>query len=158
MITANQLHAMLASETSEVFLMCVTLSHPSFAAPYQLVCDMKELARASGTFTPFAFQLNLPNQTDDSPPQVQMAIDNVDNTILLAIKNLPAGVRPDLLLEVVTQGEPDATVVAPVNFKFLSIDYDVSTVNATIGFDDDLLNASVPAATYTPSNSPGLFL
>lgn len=157
MISANQLRAMLAQETGEVFLMCVTISHPSLAAPYQLVTDMKPLVRASGTFEPFAFELSLPDESDDAAPQVQMTIDNVDNKILLSIRGLPPGARPSVLIEVVTASEPDTLVAGPDDFKILSIDYDDSTISATIGLDDDILNTSFPSGTYTPTNSPGLF-
>jgi hypothetical protein len=157
MISETQLRALLAQETDEVVLMCVTISHPTIAAPYRLVTDTTPLVRASGTFEPFALALNLPTQDEDSIPQVQMSIDNVDNKILLSIRNLPAGVRPSVLMEVVTASEPDTLMVGAANLKILSIDYDDGTVNATIGFEDDILNTAIPGASYTPTNSPGLF-
>jgi hypothetical protein len=157
-MTAAQLRAVLASETDEVFLMCLTLSHPSFAESYKLVTDTHELVRASGTFEPFAFTLNLPTQDDSAQAQVQMVIDNVDNKILQSIRNLPAGVRPDVLAEVVTASEPDALVAGPLDFKILSIDYDEAQISATIGFEDDILNTAIPGDIYSPTNSPGLFI
>lgn len=157
-MTPKQLQAVLAQETDEVFLMCLTISHPTFAAPYLLVTDMKPLVRASGTFEPFAFTLNLPDQSDDALSQVQMVIDNVDNKILLAIRTLPAGVRPSVTMEVVTADEPDALVAGPLDFKMLSIDYDEASITGTIGFEDDILNCAIPGDSYTPTNSPGLFL
>lgn len=158
MISANQLRGLLAQETDEVFLMCVTISHPSFTAPYRLVTDMVPLTRAAGVFEPFAFSLNLPTEDDSSVPQVQMSIDNVDNKILLAIRNLPSGIRPDVLMEVVSASEPDTLAAGAADFKILSIDYDDGTVNATIGFEDDILNTAIPGDIYSPTNSPGLFI
>jgi hypothetical protein len=157
-ISAKQLRGMLAQECDEVFLMCVTISHPSFADPYRLVTDMQPLTRAAGVFQPFAFTLQLPNQDDTSMPQVQMSIDNVDNSILLAIRNLPPGVRPDILMEIVTASEPDILAAGVADYKILSIDYDDGSVNATIGFEDDILNTAIPGDSYTPTNSPGLFI
>ncbi|MDW5266923.1 MULTISPECIES: DUF1833 family protein [Acidobacteriaceae] len=157
-ISPTQLRAILAQETSEVFLMCLTISHPSFISPYLLVTDTMPLVRSSGTFEPFAFSLNLPNQDDDSLPQVQLVIDNVDNKILLAIRNLPAGTRPNIVMEVVTASEPDTLVSGPIDFKMLSIDYDDGTITGTIGLEDDILNTAIPGSTYTPTNSPGLFI
>ncbi len=157
-MTPAQLRAVLAQETEEVFLMCLTIQHPSFTAPYRLVTDMKPLVRAAGTFEPFAFTLTLPTQDDDSQAQVQMTIDNVDNRILQSVRNLPAGYRPDLTVEVVTASEPDSLVAGPLDFKMLSISYDESSINATIGFEDDILNTAIPGDNYTPTNSPGLFI
>jgi hypothetical protein len=157
MMSPTQLRAVLAQETEEVFLMCVTISHPSFTSPYLLVTDQVPLVRTAGTFEPFAFTLNLPNEAEDSIPQVQMVIDNVDNKILLAIRNLPAGVRPNIMMEVVTAAEPNTLIAGPIDFKMLSISYDDGTITGTIGFEDDILNTAIPGSTYTPTNSPGLF-
>ncbi len=156
-ITPRQLRALLAQETNEVFLTCVTIDHPSFESPYRLVDDTKNLVRASGTFEPFAFTLNLPDQSEDSVPQVQMSIDNVDNKILLAVRTLPAGVRPSMTIEVVTASEPDARVAGPLEFTVLSIDYDEASITATLGVDDNILNV-ILGDIYTPTNSPGMFL
>ena len=157
-VSANALRAMLAQETGEVFLLCVTISHPTFAEPYRLVYDQNPLVRAVGTFQPFAFALNLPNEQDDSPPTVQMSIDNVDNAILQAVRTLGAGVRPDVTLEVVLASTPDVVEKGPYDFKFLSADYDEASITGTIGFEDDILNTAIPGDTYTPTNSPGLFV
>jgi hypothetical protein len=157
-VSTNALRAMLAQETGEVFLLCVTISHPSFTAPYRLVYDQNPLVRTAGTFEPFAFALNLPNEQDDSPPVVQMAIDNINNAILKAVRNLPAGIRPDIVLEVVLASSPNVVEKGPYDFKFLSTDYDEASLTGTIGFEDDILNTAIPGSNYTPTNSRGLFL
>ena len=157
-VSTNALRAMLAQETGEIFLLCVTISHPSFSTPYRLVYDQNPLVRSVGTFEPFAFALNLPNEQDDSPPTVQMSIDNVDNQILQAVRNLPSGVRPDIKLEVVLASSPDVVEKGPYDFKFLSTDYDEASLTGTIGFEDDILNTAIPGDTYTPINSRGLFV
>lgn len=157
-VSTNALRAMLAQETGEIFLLCVTISHPSFSEPYRLVYDQNPLVRTAGTFQPFAFALNLPNEQDDSPPTVQMSIDNIDNAILQAVRVLPAGVRPDLMLEVVLASSPNVVEKGPYHFKFLSTDYDDASMTGTIGFEDDILNTALPGDIYSPSNSQGLFV
>lgn len=156
-ISARQLRGLLAQESAEVYLMCLVISHPSFAAPYMLVCDQQPLVRAAGTYEPFAFSMNLPNEDDSAVPQVQITIDNVDPKILQAIRTLPPGERPGVLIDVVTAAEPDTQCAGPISFKILTADYDESTITGTIGPDNDFLNLVVPYATYTPTNSPGLF-
>lgn len=152
------MRAMLAQETGEVFLVCVTINHPSFATPYRQVADQVPLTRSAGVFEPFAFTLSLPNEQDDSPPTTQMQIDNVDSKILQAIRTLPAGARPDIVLEIVLAATPNVVEKGPYNFKFLSVDYDAASINGTLGFEDDILNTAIPGGTYTPTNSRGLFV
>jgi hypothetical protein len=250
-VSTRALQGMLAQETGEVFLICLTLSHPTLPAPYYLVNDYNPLVRniSSGTFNirfieihpvphslagkivtitvdeatpltaltgesmsleglttvpalnglvanqitvisdskfsfgilfglapfmsieaetgtctdaqevtfqPFAFDVNLPDERDDQLPQVTMTIDNIDNEILQAIRNIP-GQRPETRLEVVLASSPDTVEAGPFNFSILSINYTDANIQGTIGFEDDVLNTAFPADTYTPTNSKGLF-
>jgi hypothetical protein len=155
-VSPTALKAMLAQETGEVFLICLTMSHPSLNEPYLLVNDQVPLIRAAGTFQPFAFDVSLPNEQYDSLPQVTMTIDNIDTRILQAIRNL-TGERPSVKMEVVLASSPNRVEVGPFSFNILSINYSDATIQGTIGFEDDLLNTAFPADSYTPTNSKGLF-
>ncbi len=157
-VSPAALHAMLSQQTEEVFLAALTITHSTFAAPYRLVCDQVPLNRAAGVYEPFAFQINLPNEQDDQVPQVTLTIDNVDNQILTAIRNLPPGERPQIVMEVVLASQPDTVECGPYFYSLLSVDYDVSQISGTLGYEDDLLNTAIPSESYTPTNSPGLFL
>lgn len=156
-VSANALRAMLAQETGEVFLVCLTINHSSFGTPYRLVNDHVALVRSVGTYEPFAFIVNLPNEQEDELPQVSITLDNVDTEILRAIRTIQAE-RPQITLEVVLASTPDTVEAGPFNFSILNINYDVGTITGTIGFEDDLLNTQFPGDTYTPTNSQGLFI
>ncbi len=156
-VSQRALQAMLSQETGEVFLVCLTISHPTLQSPFLLVNDYNPLVRTAGTFQPFAFDVSLPAEQEDQLPQVAMTIDNIDNQILQAIRNIP-GQRPSVVMELVLAATPNAVEAGPFNFSILSIDYNDATIQGTIGFEDDLLNTAFPADTYTPTNSKGLFL
>jgi hypothetical protein len=147
---------MLAQETAEVFLVCVTISHPTLTEPYLLVNDQVPLVRTAGTFQPFAFDASLPNEQDDQLPQPTISIDNIDNEILKAIRTIPLP-RPTITLEVVLASSPNTVEAGPFIFSVLSAPYDDAAIHFSIGFEDDLLNTAFPAQTYTPVNSKGLF-
>lgn len=155
-VSAPALRAMLAQETAEVFLICLTISHPTFAAPYLLVNDYNPLVRASGTFQPYAFDASLPNEQDDQLPQPVITIDNIDNEVLKAVRTCPLP-RPTLKMELVLASSPDTVEAGPFEFSVLSAPYNDATIQAAVGFEDDFLNTAFPAATYTPINSKGLF-
>lgn len=155
-ISAAALRAMFEQESDEVFLLCVTLSHSTFEKPYRMVYNNEPIERAAGTFEPAAFSLNLPEESEDEVPQVTLSVDNVSAEIGRAIRELPVGERPEVLLEVIMASSPD-TVEVSSPFVFLSAQYDASTVSGTLGTDDDFLNISFPRQRYTPANSPAVF-
>lgn len=156
-ISATAMRELFAQETDEVVLMCLTFTHPSFVEPYRLVTNTEPIQRAIGEYMPFAFALNLPPEQDDQVPQLQITIDNVDNSILKGIRNLPPGERVNVAMEVILASAPDDPEIGPIDFKILTIDFDQSQITGTLGLDDDFLNTTFPADQYTPINSPGVF-
>lgn len=154
-VSVNAMKALLAQETGEVFLACITITHPSITT-LRLVNDTQPLVRSAGTYVPCPLQVLLPAQRDDQIPQVNLVIDNVDRTVLEQIREL-AGV-PQITLEIVLASSPDTVEAGPFDFSLLSASYDVLSITGTLGYMDDVLNQQVPAMQYTPTNSPGLFL
>jgi hypothetical protein len=155
-VSATALHAMLAQETGEVFLTALTLNHSSFSSPLLFVNDQVALARTAGTFQPCAFLINLPNEEEDQVPQVQITLDNIDRSVLQKIRTISAE-RPTVMMEIVLASSPNTVEAGPFNFAILNINYDVGTIQGTIGFEDDFLSIAFPGDTYTPTNSKGLF-
>lgn len=154
-VSVNALRAMLAQETGEVFLVCITITHPSIVTQ-RLVNDAQPLVRTAGTYTPCPMQMTLPAQRSDQIPQVNLVIDNVDRTVLEQIRTV-AGI-PQVVMEVVLASSPDVVEAGPFDFALMSATYDVMTITGVLGYMDEVLNQKVPADEYTPTNSPGLFL
>ena len=154
-VSINAMRAMFAQETGEVFLVCLTITHPDITT-LRLVNNTQVVVRTAGTYQPYPMQLSLPAQRDDQLPQVDIVIDNVDREVLRQIRLL-AGV-PQVTMEVIMASSPDTVEAGPFDFALKSATYDVLAITGTLGYEDDILNQQVPAMTYTPTNSPGLFL
>jgi hypothetical protein len=154
-VSVNALRAMLAQETGEVFLCCITVTHPAIPT-LRLVNNTQSIVRTAGTYTPCPMQVTLPAQRSDQIPQVNLVIDNVDRTVLEQIRTV-TGI-PQVTMEVVLASSPDVVEAGPFDFALMSATYDVMVINGVLGYMDDVLNQKVPAMEYTPTNSPGLFL
>jgi hypothetical protein len=155
-ISAPALKAVLAQETGEVILVCLTINHSTFSQPFLFVNDQATLTRTAGVFQPCAFDVTLPDEQEDQVPQVQITLDNVDLAVLQKIRTIGAE-RPSVKMEVVLASSPNTVEAGPFSFSILNISYDVGTIQGTIGFEDDFLNTAFPADTYNPNNSRGLF-
>jgi len=83
-------------------------------------------------------------------------VDNVDREVLQQIREV-SGV-PKVTMEVILASSPDTVEAGPFDFSLKQASYDVLAITGTLGYEDDILNQRVPAMSYTPSNSPGLFL
>ena len=146
---------MFAQETGEVFLMCLTLSHPDLATPIRVVHNNENITRTAGVHYASFFEMNLPEEVAGSIPQVTLAIENVDRSITDSIRLLSG--RVAVTMDVVLASSPNVVEAGPFNFSLLSASFNVQSVQGRLGFEDDVLNQGFPADTFTPVNSSGLF-
>lgn len=148
---------MLADRTSEVFITLLKIDHASFANPILLAYNTEPVVRADGTYQPYPFQVNLPDQDEDSLPQVTVTVDNVDLTVNDAIRTL-TGDPPTVTMMVVLADSPDTVEAGPFIYSLQNAQADAQTIQGALGFESDIFSQQVPSQTYTPVSSPGLFL
>lgn len=146
--------AILARETAEVFLVCLTISGPGLET-LRAVNNTEAVVRTGGTYHPYPFEAILPEDTDTASPQVQLRVDNVDRQVTRALRDYQG--IPSCRIEVVRASAPNAVEVGPYDFKILAVEYDALVISATLGYEEDILNQAVPGQTYSPTNSPGIF-
>jgi len=155
-VSPRALQAMLAQETGEVFLACLTITHPDLATPIRLVRNNEPLVRAAGTWLPYPFSIHLPDQRDDQIPQVRVTVDNVDLSVNEQLRTLVG--PPQVTLEVVLASQPDTVEAGPFNFSLQTATSTAQSIDGTLGYEDDVFAQQVPGQNYLPSTSPGLFL
>lgn len=147
--------AVLARETAEVFLACLTISGVGLDT-MRIVNNTEAVIRAVGTHHPYPFEAVLPEDSDTTSPSVQLRIDNCDRQVTRALREYQ-GV-PQCTLEVILASAPDTVEVGPFDFSVLAADYDALVISVSLGYEEDFLNQAVPGQTYTPTSSPGLFV
>lgn len=155
-VSVTALQSMLAQETDEVWLPCITISHADLAQDIRLVYNTEPVVRTAGTFLPYAFEIAIPAQTDEEVPQVQLTVDNADLDVNDKLRELVG--EPSVTLEVALASSPNTVEAGPFAMQLASINADVSTISGTLGFEADIFSQKVPAQSYLPTTSPGIFL
>lgn len=154
-LTATAAQAILARETGEVFLACLTITGAGLDT-IRIVNNTQPLVRTEGTYTPYPFEAVLPEDTDAAQPQVQIRVDNVDRAVTRRLRDYEG--IPKVTLEIVLASSPNEVEVGPLEFSLQATDVDQFTVAGMLGYEEDFLNQAVPAQSYTPSNSAGIFV
>ena len=85
-----------------------------------------------------------------------MTIDNTDLAIIDAIRTLTG--QPAVTLDVVLASQPDMIEAGPFVCSLQTATVTASTIQGTLGYEDDVFAQLVPGQSYLPSNSAGLFL
>jgi len=153
--TPASARAILARETDEVFLDCLVISGPGLG-PHRFVLNNEPLERAEGTFLPFSFSVDEPEDSDQLNPTMTIRIDNVDREIIRQLKEYPD--IPVTRFETVLASAPDTVVHGPFEFSVRSAEADQLWVTIECGHEEDFLNQGFPKDSYGPINSPGLYV
>lgn len=157
-VSLNALQAMLAQSTDEVFIPFLKLEHPSFANPIRLCFNTETITRSDGDYLPYAFQIALPAQMDNSEaaPNVTLTVDNTDLAVNDAIRTI-SGV-PSVTFDVALASSPNTSEAGPFVFDLQNATANAQTIQGTLGFESDIFAQQVPGQNYLPTNSAGLFL
>lgn len=146
--------AIMAQETGEVFLVLVKIDHDALAQPLYFVRNAESVVSGGIVYIPLPFDISLPSDTDDEPPQVTITFDNVDRSIMEALRQITT--TPDIYISVVLASSPDTLELGPLPFQISDFSIDATTVTGTLIYDP-ITAEQYPCDTYTPGDFPSLF-
>lgn len=153
--TSDELQrAVNAQETDEVFLVLLTINHATMDQPLRVVNNWVNITSRGNEYLATAFQLVLPQERDNEPPQAQLSIDNVDREIVRIIRSLDS--PPSVTAEVVLASAPDNVEASFQDMVFSNISYDKLTVKGTLSFEN-ILDEPYPGDKFQPAGFPALF-
>jgi hypothetical protein len=153
-----------AQETDEVLVCLLTITHEDLALPLYLSSDpttrLSENPLAYGTssrgnmhlFLPFEF--TLPDDMSDSPPRVQLSMDNTDRQLVALLRSIstPASIK----VEIVLASDPDFVELTLPAMQLGDVTIEEGRISANL-VADNLINEPHPAGSFTPGSFPGLF-
>lgn len=153
-LSAAARRALSGEETGEVFLFLLTITNVGLAQPLRFVNDTADLVSRGHTYLGCPFSITLPEDREDQLGQVVLAIDNIDRSIVAALRAIQQ--VPSVVLEVVLASSPDTLEAGPFRFNLRQATYDSLVVQGTLQYED-ILNEPYPKAKFLPSTTGGLF-
>ena len=153
-LSAEARGMMFAEETGDGLLVLLTIDHAELAVPIRVVNNQVDVTSRGDLFTAFPFELTLPTNEPDRPPQAQLVIDNVSREIGQAIRTVTSS--PTVLIEAVRINDFDALELAFPAMNLRNVRFDVAKVTGDL-MSEDLQLEPYPAYTFSPAHFPGLF-
>lgn len=146
--------AINAQETGEVFLLLLTLSHASLGTPIRAANNLENVTSGGNLFTAFPFTIVLPHEQEDQPPKMRLVIDNVDRSIVTALRNLTS--PPTIQLEVVLASQPNTIEATFPGFTLRQASYDQLVVEGDLALEEITLEP-FPEGSFDPQSFAGLY-
>jgi len=152
-LSATAVASLTAETTDEVWLPLVTISHADLSSPIRVVANNENITSRGNTFIGYPFEIELPSQNDQSPGEARLRIDNVDASIVAAIRTITG--PPTVTIEVILASAPNTVEIALPAMTMRDVSYDAATVEGTLRFED--ITVEPVAALITPQRFPGLY-
>jgi len=143
-----------APETGEVFLLLLTISHASLAVPIRVANNLENVVSGGQTFVAFPFTIVLPDDKEDQAPKIHLVIDNVDRSIVQAVRTLTS--PPTIQLDVALASQPDTLEASFPGFTLRQANYDQLVVEGDLTLEEIVLEP-FPEGAFTPQDFPGIY-
>ena len=89
----------------------------------------------------FPFEIILAADDGSQLPEVQLTIDNIDRTMVAAMRTLSE--PPNISVQVVLASQPDIVEIEINNMVLREVTYDAYKISGTL-YADDILNSRYP--------------
>lgn len=163
-ISSGLMGAMFAQETDEVAICLLTIEHEEMGTPIYLSNDpttrvfddplvyATESRGQQFLFLPFDF--TFPDDKSDSPPRVQLTVENIDRQLVGVLRSFST--PPTVTLEIVLASAPDLVEIALPGLQLANAQMDDTKIAIDLAADP-LINEPFPAGSFTPGSFPGIF-
>lgn len=146
--------AIFAQNTTEVFITLLTLDSTELSTSINVAANYENVVSNGTTYVAFPFNLRLPSQQDENMPSASIEIDNIDRTIVNAVRTLTA--PADVSIKIVLASSPDTYEYESPTFKLKGVTWDANVVRGSLTFDT-IFGKKFPGEDMTPDLFPGMY-
>jgi hypothetical protein len=146
--------AVFSQETSEVFIVLITIDHDDLAAPIRVCSNSVDIVSRGNTYIAYPFEITLPDDSDEKISAGSITIDNVSGEIAKGVRLLQT--PPTVSIEVVLASSPDTVEASFTNFELINVQYDANTIRGNLSIQN-FMTEPYPGGIMGPSNFRGIF-
>lgn len=153
-VSATAMVEAFKQHSTAVWLILVTIDHTDLESPIRLVNSRKAVTSNGSLFTPFGFDVVLPDSDGENLPRAQLRLDNISRELyqeIMAIRTAPT-----VAFQVCLAETPDSVEYETGIMRLERIVVDEIYLTADI-VPLDISREPWPGATFSPSRFPGLF-
>lgn len=153
-LSPELLAQLYAQDSSDPFLMLLTMTHPDWVSPFRLVNNSSDVISRTHTYIAYPFNITLPVDDGETLRQAEITIDAVSQDLVVELRKLSTPVA--IKLEMVVASLPDIVQIEVPGLQLKMIQYNAHQITGKL-LMDDFLATSLDVEKYTPTVFPGIF-
>lgn len=154
MVSTSFIEAAFAQNTDEIFLMLATIDGDADGLPLRLVRNTVSVTSRANTYSPFPFDVTVPDSSSDSPPVAKFSISGITQEVIQALRLVSSPLT--VTIEVIRAADPGTVEVAWPTFQLRNVKWSASTVEGDLTLDNPL-NEPSQSLVFSPGFAPGVF-
>lgn len=153
-MSSNAVAAVLAQETSEVFLTLAEIIHDTLQEPLRFVDNTQNVTHNGATYQAVAFRFTPPTSTGENDTPAKLAIDNVDRVIMEQI--IPISTPLKISFKIVLASSLNTVEWESGELILRDVSANVQQISGSL-YDVYIADRVLPGLYFTPYDFPGLF-
>ncbi len=153
-MSSNAVAAVLAQETSEVFLTLAEITHDTLQEPLRFVDNTQNVTHNGATYQAVAFRFTPPTSTGENDTPAKLAIDNVDRVIMEQI--IPISTPLKISFKIVLASSLNTVEWESGELILRDVSANVQQISGSL-YDVYIADRVLPGLYFTPYDFPGLF-
>lgn len=153
-LSLAMLAAAFAQETDDAIIPLVTIEHPGMEDTLRAALNGVDIVSRGNTFYAYPFDIIVPDDSGDRPPQASLTIDNIDRRITEIIEST---IEPcTISIEIIRSSDPETVEAAWYGLSLKEVKYNQLTISGNLLYED-FVRESYPSGSFSPAYFPGMY-
>lgn len=144
----------VSQDTGEVWLPLLTIHHGLLATPIRIVRNTEAITSNGDVYQPFPFDVQYIRASSEDPPQGQLVIDAIDQSVIDILRRTAGDVTVDIGF--IIASEPDTIQVSATGLQWSGFSYTREAIRGQLS-KKNIIDRQTPALRFTPDIFPALF-
>ena len=154
-LSLAMLVAIYAQQTSDVIIPLLTIEHPDMEEEaLYFALNTENVTSRGNLYLAFPFDISVPDDTADSPPQAVLSVSNVDRRMAAFLEQ--SVVPPTITIEIIRAVDPDVVEVGWAGMTLRNVKYNRQDISGSLTYER-MQNEGYPKGIFSPTYFPGMF-
>lgn len=133
-LTSAAVTELSAEEVKNAWIVLLTILHDDLQAPIRMTSDGAPTIHDGYVYTPFPFELSLPDDVEKQAPIAALRIDNTNQQIIADLRGLEAA--PRINIKIVRSADPNVIEREYDGLELRGESYDVGSITGKLTVED----------------------
>ncbi len=133
-LTSAAVTELSAEEVENAWIVLLTILHDDLQAPIRMTSDGAPTIHDGYVYTPFPFELSLPDDVEKQAPIAALRIDNTNQQIIADLRGLEAA--PRINIKIVRSADPNVIEREYDGLELRGESYDVGSITGKLTVED----------------------